>query len=199
VRRKMTPHVYLPYGLGELGLVSMATPEMVLDDPTSVGVLEPGVSLELVEGGEIRVKIPHQPTSYYGPDAGDRTRFRGDGWFHPGDRGRMSPEGKLYIEGRVDHIINVGGRKVSPEYIESILMEFPGVREAAAYGIGGGAAEVQIAAAIVTSGVLNRDALRAYANERLNVIAPVRYVEVKSLPRNSMGKLEREGLTSLGD
>lgn len=198
VRRKMTPNVYVPYGLGELGLVSMATPAMLLEDPTSVGAVEPGVQLEFVEGGEIRVKLPHQPEGYYGPDAADRTRFRGDGWFYPGDRGRMSPEGKLYIEGRVDHIINAGGRKVSPEYVEVVLMEFPGVREAAAFAVGGGDAETRIAVAIVPSGALDWDALRVYALQHLQVSAPARYFEVQSLPRNSMGKLEREGLSEAG-
>jgi long-chain acyl-CoA synthetase len=179
-------------------VVSMATPAMVLEDPTSVGVVEPGVQLELVDGGEVRVKFRHQPEGYYGPDAGDRTRFRGDGWFYPGDRGRMTPAGKLYIEGRVDHIINAGGRKVSPEYVESILMEFPGVREAAAFGIGAEAVETRIAVAIVPSGPLDWKALWAFAFERMNVSAPVRYIEVSSLPRNSMGKLERDGLSEAG-
>jgi acyl-coenzyme A synthetase/AMP-(fatty) acid ligase len=198
VRRKMTPNVYVPYGLAELGVVSMATPAMVIEDPASAGVVEPGVQLELVDGGEIRVRLAHQPEGYYGPDAGDRTRFRGDGWFHPGDRGRMSPAGKLYLEGRVDHIINAGGRKVSPEYVESILMEFPGVREAAAFGIGAGAVETRIAVAIVPSGPLDWKALWAFALERMNVSAPVRYIEVASLPRNAMGKLERDGLSESG-
>jgi acyl-coenzyme A synthetase/AMP-(fatty) acid ligase len=198
VRRKMTPNVYVPYGLAELGVVSMATPAMVIEDPASAGVVEPGVQLELVDGGEIRVRLAHQPEGYYGPDAGDRTRFRGDGWFHPGDRGRMSPAGKLYLEGRVDHIINAGGRKVSPEYVESILMEFPGVREAAAFGIGAGAVETRIAVAIVPSGPLDWKALWAFALERMNVSAPVRYIEVASLPRNTMGKLERDGLSESG-
>jgi long-chain acyl-CoA synthetase len=189
-RRRFSPHIYVPYGLGEVGVVSMATPEMLLDDPTSVGALEPGVRLELADDGEVRVAIPGMPGDYWGPDAGQRTRFR-DGWFHPGDRGRLSG-GKLYIEGRIDHIINTGGRKVSPEYVEAILMEFPGVREAAAYPFDDGAGGTLLGAAIVAAPSLDREALRTYALERLHVMAPARYVEVASLPRNAMGKLERD-------
>lgn len=189
-RGKFSPHIYVPYGLGEVGVVSMATPEMLLDDPTSVGVLEPGVRLELLGEGEIRVSIPGMPEDYFGPDAGQRARFR-DGWFHPGDRGRFTAEGKLYIDGRIDHIINTGGRKVSPEYVEAILMEFAGVRDAAVFPIEDGAGGTHLAAAIVPSGALDWAALRAYAQERLHVMTPAKYLEVPSLPRNAMGKLER--------
>lgn len=190
-RARFSPHIYVPYGLGEVGLVSMATPPMVAEDPGSCGVLEPGVRLELGKESEIRVHIPGQPEDYYGPDAGLGTRFR-EGWFHPGDRGRMSPEGRLYIEGRIDHIINVGGLKVSPEYSESVLMEFPGVLEAAVFGVTDPAGTTKLAAAVVPSGEIDWDGLHQFALKRLQVTAPVRYLEVAGLPRNPMGKLERE-------
>lgn len=193
-RRKFSPNVYVPYGLGEVGLVSMATPEMLLDDPTTVGVLEPGVRLEFVGDGEIRVHIPGQPDDYYGPDAGKHHKFR-DGWFHPGDRGRMSPEGKLYIEGRIDHIINAAGLKVSPEYVEGVLMEFTGVREAAAFSVADPTGGTRLGVAIVPGGSLDWDSLRVYALQRLHAAAPARYYEVESLPRNPMGKLERDQIS----
>ncbi|HUP98415.1 MAG TPA: class I adenylate-forming enzyme family protein [Usitatibacter sp.] len=190
-QRRFSPHVYVPYGLGEVGLVSMATPDMVRDDPASVGVLEPGVRLELDGDGEVRVRIPGMPTDYFGADSGLNTRFR-DGWFHPGDRARMSAEGKLYIEGRVDHIINTGGRKVAPEYVESILMEFAGVRDAAVYAVEDGAGNTLLGASIV--GKVALDALKAFARQRLHVMAPSVYREVESLPRNAMGKLDRSAV-----
>lgn len=195
-RRQFSPHIYVPYGLAEVGVVAMATPSMLLDDPTSVGALEPGVRLERIEEGELRVAVPGMPEDYYGVDAGLRTRFR-DGWFYPGDQGRMTPEGRLRIEGRTDHIINIGGRKVSPEYVEAILMEFAGVREAAAFPVRDGAGGTHLAVAIVPSGPLDWAALRAHAVARLHVMAPVRYLEVASLPRNAMGKLDRAGVNEL--
>ncbi len=103
----------------------------------------------------------------------------------------MTPEGRLHIEGRIDHIINAGGRKVSPEYLEAILMEFAGVREAAAFAVEDGG-ETRLGVAIIPGGDLDWAALRAYALARLDLLAPVRYVEVASLPRNAMGKLDRK-------
>jgi acyl-coenzyme A synthetase/AMP-(fatty) acid ligase len=194
-RRQFSPHVYVPYGLAEVGVVAMATPQMLFEDPTAVGAPEPGVRLELVADGEIRVIVPPMPEDYFGPDAGQRTRFR-DGWFYPGDRGHFE-DGRLHIDGRVDHIINAGGRKVSPEYVESVLMEYPGVREAAVFPVTDAAGDTRLGVVIVPSGALDWKALRDYANQRLHVTAPVRYSEVASLPRNTMGKLEREALTRL--
>jgi acyl-coenzyme A synthetase/AMP-(fatty) acid ligase len=193
-RRKLTPNVYVPYGIGEIGLVSMATPEMLLEHPTTVGALEPGVRLEFVGEGEIRMLIPGQAADYHGPDAGKRERFR-DGWFHSGDRGRMSPGGLLFIEGRIDSLINLGGFKVSPEFVESVLMEFAGVREAAVLPFDDGSGVTKLTAAIVPSGALDWQALRDYAMRRLELMAPARFVEVRELPRNALGKLEREQIT----
>jgi acyl-coenzyme A synthetase/AMP-(fatty) acid ligase len=193
-RRKLTPNVYVPYGIGEIGLVSMATPQMLLDHPTTVGALEPGVRLEFVREGEIRMMIPGQAADYCGPDAGKGERFR-DGWFHSGDRGRMSPEGLLFIEGRIDSLINLGGFKVSPEFVESVLMEFAGVRQAAVVPFDDGSGVTKLIAAIIRAGELDWQALRDYAMRRLELMAPARFVEVQELPRNALGKLERDQIT----
>ena len=194
----MTPNVYVPYGLGELGLVSMATPAMVLEDPTSAGVVEPGVQLELVEGGEVRVKLPFQPQGYYGPDAGDRTRFRGDVVLSRRPRPHVTrrqaalhrrPRGPHHQRGRTQGLARI--RRVDPH---GVSRRARGGR----LGVGAQAVETRIAVAIVPSGPLDWKALWAFALERMNVSAPVRYIEVTSLPRNSMGKLERDGLRKPG-
>lgn len=201
-RRRISPHLFLPYGLAEIGLVSMATPEMILEQPRSSGRPLDGVRLETVDGagkvlpagtpGEIRVACDGWPADYHGPDAGDRTRFR-DGWFHPGDHGYMS-DGLVFVEGRIDDVINVGGRKVSPRFVELVLEEHPAVREAAAFVAEEGIEGSRIAAAIVPSAPIDWKELAQYAKRKLEVRAPVRYYEVETLPRNATGKLSRAGL-----
>jgi acyl-coenzyme A synthetase/AMP-(fatty) acid ligase len=181
----------------------MGTPETLAREPRSAGPPLPDVRFEVLDqagrvlprgaSGEIRVAFEGMPTGYHGPDAADRSRFR-DGWFHPGDHGRLSAEGLVFVEGRIDDIVNVGGRKVSPRYVESILEEFPGVREAAVFVAEEGPEGQRIAAAIVASGPVDWAKLAAHAHAQLDVRAPVRYFEMTSLPRNAMGKLLREGL-----
>jgi acyl-coenzyme A synthetase/AMP-(fatty) acid ligase len=206
VRRRFSTYPYLPYGVGEIGVVAMATPQTLAREPMSCGPLEPGVRMEVIDEsgtalpagqvGEIRVSIPDMPSGYEGPDAGDRTRFR-DGWFHPGDRGHLSREGWVFLEGRIDDIINIGGRKVAPNFVESVLQDFPAVREAAVFVAEEGAEGARIAAVIVPDGPIDWAALHAHAVAQLEVRAPVRYYEAASLPRNAMGKLLREELTRL--
>ena len=132
------------------------------------------------------------PQGYYGPDA-DLPGFR-DGWFHPGDHGYVSPEGFVHVEGRRDHLMNVGGHKVAPELIESTLSGFPGVGEAAAYGEDDALAGTRVAAAVVATDAVDMARLAEYAREKLGWFAPSRYFRVASLPRNAMGKLERGAL-----
>ena len=204
-RRRFSPNVFVPYSLGEIGLVSMATPEILAKHPRSCGPLMADVRFEALAtdgrvlprgvAGEVRVAFDGMPTSYYAADEADRSRFR-DGWLHSGDLGFVSEDGLVYIEGRVDEVINLGGRKVTPRYVESILEEFPGVREAAVFVSGEGIAGQRIAAAIVPSGPLDWKALARLAERDLDVRAPSHYFEVESLPRNAMGKILRGDLAA---
>ena len=205
-RRRFSERLYMPYGITELGVVAMATPETLASEPRSAGPLGPGVRFETIDEagkvlprgstGEVRLAVDGMPEDYHGPDAGEKTRFRGDGWFYPGDRGFLSDAGLVFLEGRTDDVINVGGRKVSPLFVESILQEHRGVREAAVFVAEEGIEGSRIAAAIVPDGPLDWNALAAFAHAQLEVRAPVRYYEVAALPRNSTGKLMRDDLAA---
>jgi acyl-coenzyme A synthetase/AMP-(fatty) acid ligase len=204
-RRRLTSRLFVSYGLGEVGRVAMATPGMLEREPGTAGALLPDIRFETLDGdghalprggtGLVRVAFDGMPSSYYGPDEGDRSRFR-DGWFHPGDMARLSAEGLVYLEGRGDDIINIGGRKVAPHFVESVLAEFPGVREAAVFASGEGIGGTRIAAAIVCNTALDWSGLARYAERALDVRAPARYFAVESLPRNDMGKVLRDDLAS---
>ena len=90
LRSRSTPHVFVTYGLTEIGPVSMATPEILAVRPRSSGEILPWVQLDVVDetgevlppgrSGEIRVKVAHGPTEHYA-DAQKTARKFGDGWF----------------------------------------------------------------------------------------------------------------------
>ena len=205
VRRKVSPHIYIPYSMSEVGVVALATPETLAIAPRSSGRVVPGARLEVVgeDGeilapgtpGEIRVAVEGMPSAYCGRDP-DLSRFR-DGWFYPGDRGYVTAEGFVYIEGRVDEILNVGGRKVAPTYAESILEEHPGVLEAAVFAFEEGIEGIRLAAAIVPKGALDLNDLAAYSRARLEAFAPARFFVVESIPRNARGKILRKDLPKM--
>ena len=94
--RQFSRDVHTVYDVAEAGLVSMATPEVLGGDPTTLGPVEQDVCVKFVDG-EIGVQVPGMPADYHGPDAGEGTRFR-DGFFWPGDRARLF-NGRLYFEG----------------------------------------------------------------------------------------------------
>ncbi len=57
------------------------------------------------------------------------------GWLRTGDLGRRTPDGSLYLVGRKNDLINVGGKKVSPEEIEAVINQHPAVVESAGVGM----------------------------------------------------------------
>jgi acyl-coenzyme A synthetase/AMP-(fatty) acid ligase len=209
-RERFSPHVFATYAMGEIGPVAVAGADLLERDPGTSGRVCRGARLEVLDAagvpvapgvsGEIRVAVDGMPAGYHGSDAGDRSRFR-DGWFHPGDRGRISSAGLVFVEGRSDDIINVGGRKMAPATAEAILEGFPGVGEAAVFAAqnAGDLEGALVTAAIVVSGKLDWKALAAHARQRLEATAPLRYLEVARLPRNAMGKLVRDGLRDLAE
>jgi acyl-coenzyme A synthetase/AMP-(fatty) acid ligase len=142
------------------------------------------------EPGHLRVQVACMARGYFGPDAEERSRFRG-GWYYTRDVGRLTPEGLLFVEGRSDDILNIGGRKVLPSALEAWLEEFPGVREAAVFLRPG---SERLEAAVVAAEGLDVAALARFAAEKLELLAPVRFHQVPGLPRNAMGKLQREKL-----
>lgn len=191
-QRKVSPHVSFGYSMTEVGVVARGTPETLEQAPGSAGRVAPGARVEVVEGGEIRVAVDGMPKGYHGADA-SQPGFR-DGWFHPGDHGRLSPEGFLFIEGRRDSLINVGGHKVAPEFVELILADHAGVADAAVFSFDDPVSGTQLAAAIVPRGGIDWKDFVDYARRAVGASAPARYFRVEKLPRNAMGKLERREL-----
>ena len=205
VRRKFTPNIFVPYSTIETGVISIATPQILAQAPESSGRVAPDSQLEVIgqDGrvaapntvGEIRVRVPGMATGYLGGvDAG---RFR-DGWFHPRDSGYVSHDGLVFVKGRMDEIINVGGRKLSPRHAEAILEEHPGVAEAAVFELDAADRAARLAALIVPLGrPIDWEALAKFARGRLEILAPESYFEIERLPRNALGKLQRDELREL--
>jgi len=202
IRRKVTPNVHLPYATTELGVISMATPDILALAPSSSGRVPADAAVEVIgpdgevlpagRSGELRARVPGMPLRYFG--GVDAERFRG-GWFHPRDYGYVASDGLLYVQGRIDEVINVGGRKLAPTHAESILEERGGIREAAVFPI----EDMGVAALVVANGAIDWRALDEFARARLEIFAPRRYYEVEEIPRNVMGKIVRGELAALAE
>lgn len=209
LREALTPRLYDAYVTSEGGYVSCFRPEDPHERDDSVGRPLPGVELEVVgedgyplprgEVGEIRTRGPTTPAGYHANDSASAIAFR-DGWFYPGDRGRIDDAGFLELRGRTRHQFSRAGIKVFPEEIEDVITSHPEVREAAAVARGGDAEIVLFYAA---DGDVAGELARFCAERLSSYKRPDHFVRVDALPRNALGKvlraeLERDAQQRLG-
>ena len=94
----------------------------------------------------------------------------------------------------------MGGNKISPDVVEKVLRSFSGISDAAAFAMPSTSGGTRVWAAIVsaTPGVRPDVArLREFCKERLKLHAPDFYLLVKAIPRNDMGKIQRQPLQAM--
>ena len=101
----------------------------------------------------------------------DMDSFTDDGWFKTGDLAEESGDGYLRIKGRKKEMINVGGEKVLPIEVESILMEIAEVQDAIVYGATNAITGQSVNADVVVESDLSpreiKRLIRRYASEKL--------------------------------
>lgn len=207
-KKKLTPNIYLPYGISEVGAISMASPELLETHASFAGRLKPGVQLEamspegqvlrLGEMGELRVRVPGMPSAYYLNDERTAQRFR-EGWFYTGDVGFVTDEGLVRIEGRLDDRINLGGTKFYPESIELVLNSHPEIKESAVIAVADKNDTPLLVALVVCKheGPLDLKLVDFLRPRKLGNKSPKRIYIVKELPKNPTGKIMRKELPPL--
>lgn len=206
---RLTPNLVLPYGTSEVGLIAMATPQMLTEHPDHTGLVVANGEIEVVDSrgqvlganqlGELRVKVPLMPQGYYKDEARSKLKFR-DGWFYTSDMGKLTEEGYIKIEGRSDDRINIAGTKLFPEQVERVLISHPAIRESAIFTMPEPLVGKKMVAAIVLEegATIKPGQLEEYCRSRkLADKTPSEYFFCAELPRNASGKLMRAELPNL--
>ena len=170
----------------------------------TVGFPLPGVELrvrgddgqELAAGeiGNIQVRGPNVFKGYWKMPEKTREEFTDDGWFKTGDVGKIDERGYVTIVGRSKDLIISGGYNVYPAEIEAYINEMPGVAESALVGVPHpDFGEVGIAVVIPKPGAsIDGDQVIAQLKSQLaNFKIPKRCFIVDQLPRNTMGKVQK--------
>ena len=181
----------------------------------SVGLPLPGVKVRVVnennkpcgvdEIGSIQVKGPNIFKGYWRMPEKTAEEFTKDGWFKTGDVGRWggdanggkAPKDYLCIVGRSKDLIISGGYNVYPKEIESFIDDMAGVDESAVIGIPHpDFGEAVLAVVVGKQGVkLNPELMIADLKGKIaNFKVPKRIVVVSELPRNAMGKVQKNVL-----
>lgn len=96
IQRWLSKDIQVGYGATEIGTICSGTFEEVSDIEGCVGKPVEDVTVEIVDGGDIRVKSPTMITEYLDYPEMDVVHFR-DGWFYPGDKGYFTKDGRLVI------------------------------------------------------------------------------------------------------
>ena len=174
----------------------------------AVGFPLPGVSLRVAdpdsgaplgqgEVGMIEVKGPNVFKGYWRMPEKTRAEFREDGFFITGDLGRIDERGYVWIVGRGKDLVISGGYNIYPKEVELEIDQLPGVLESAVIGVphpdfGEGVTAVVVP--VRGRAVDETSVLSALEGRLARYKQPKRVVFVDELPRNTMGKVQKNVL-----
>jgi malonyl-CoA/methylmalonyl-CoA synthetase len=190
-------------------LMNTSNPYTGARKPGSVGVPLPGISVRVVNPatslperdadvtGALEVKGPNVFAGYWQDPEKTRCEFTPDGWFRTGDLGRIDREGYVYIVGRAKDLVISGGYNVYPKEVEMELDALCGVLESAVFGVphpdfgeGVTAAVVPRPAAVLSEA----DIIHSVQTRLARYKVPKRVLVIEELPRNAMGKVQKNVL-----
>ena len=195
------------YGMTETGMNS-SNP---YDGPRiagSVGLPLPGVETRITdpetgrllrsgEVGMIEVRGPNVFKGYWRMPEKTAQEFRPDGFFVTGDLGELDEQGYLRIVGRGKDLIISGGLNIYPKEIEAAIDAIDGVRESAVFGVPHPDLGEAVAALVTTepgTELSESDVIRALSDRLAKFKAPKRVFFATDLPRNAMGKIQKNVL-----
>ena len=173
--------------------------------PGSVGPPLPGVEIRIADPetgavlangleGMVEVRGPNVFAGYWRRPEKTAEDFRADGFFVTGDIGRFDAAGYLYLVGRAKDMIITGGLNVYPRDIEAEIDAIPDVVESAVIGLPHDDFGEAVTAVIVPregSALTEADILPALEGRLAKFKRPKKVVFVDHLPRNAMGKVQK--------
>jgi malonyl-CoA/methylmalonyl-CoA synthetase len=185
----LTSNPYRPESARRGGTVGLPLP--------GVGVRvhgDKGQPLPAGEIGNIEVKGPNVFKGYWRMPEKTADEFTTDLWFKTGDVGKIDADGYVTIVGRSKDLIITGGYNVYPAEIEGFINEMPGVAESAVIGVPhADFGEAVVAVVVGKPGVQldGADIVAKLKGQIANFKVPKHLAVVADLPRNTMGKVQK--------
>lgn len=192
------------YGMTEAGMIT-SNPYEGERIAGTVGPALPDVELRIAddqgrplptgETGILEIKGPNVFKGYWKMPEKTAAEFRPDGFFITGDMARMDEKGVVTIVGRAKDLVISGGYNVYPKEVEIVLDEIPGIDESAVIGVPHpdfGEAVVAVLTRNGSEASPGPDDIIQYARQKLAAFkSPKKVFFVENLPRNSMGKVQK--------
>ena len=175
--------------IGSTGLPAIGA-DLKIVDP--LGNIED--ELAIGETGEIVVSGPSIALGYWKEPVLTEKKFV-KGWWRSGDLGHLDVDGYLWVNGRVDNVINTGGIKVHAEEVEAALGSHPSISQCAVVGRTDAQFGQRIEAfLIVRDPTVSAESIKAYLKDTLKLGGfkiPKVFHFVSSLPLGKTGKVDR--------
>jgi malonyl-CoA/methylmalonyl-CoA synthetase len=205
--RQRTGHTILErYGMSETTMLT-SNPYRASDGERrggTVGFPLPGVQLRVRDDGGrpcaageiggIEVRGPNVFSGYWRMPEKTQEDFTSDGWFKTGDVGKVDDRSYVTIVGRSKDLIISGGYNVYPAEVEGFINEMPGVAESAVIGVPHpdfGEAVVAVVVARPGAALDGAAVIFALKAQIAHFKVPKRVFVVGELPRNTMGKVQK--------
>lgn len=206
--QQRTGHAILErYAMTET-LVNTSNPYDGTRLPGSVGMPLPGIEARVTDAasgaqlctdqvGMLEVRGPNVFSGYWNMPEKTKDELRDDGFFITGDLARIDGAGYVHIVGRGKDLIITGGYNVYPKEVEGELDALPGVLESAVIGLPHGDFGEGVTALVVARpghAVDEAGVLAAMDGRLAKFKLPKRVMVVPELPRNAMGKVQKNVL-----
>ena len=201
--RSRTGHTILErYGMTETGM-NTSNPLNEERRAGTVGPPLPGVAVRVVddageglaggETGNLQVKGPNVFSGYWRMPEKTAEDFTDDGFFNTGDKATIDPDGYVSIVGRAKDMIISGGLNVYPKEIELVIDDIGGIAESAVIGVADADFGEAVVAVIIAQGEPPTvDQVISHCKKHLaNFKVPKRVEVIGTLPRNAMGKVQK--------
>ncbi|GAA0896191.1 AMP-dependent synthetase [Virgisporangium aurantiacum] len=197
------------YGMTELSPGTHIHVDGNLDEPaacvghlfpsTKARLVDPGTGLDAAAGepGELWISGPQVMKGYFGRPEDTDAMVDADGWLHTGDIARVDGDGNWFIVDRVKELIKYKGYQVAPAELEAVLLNHPGIADAAVIGVYDEENNEVPKAFVVPmpGGSLNADDVMSYVAEQVAPYKKIRLVEfIEAVPKAASGKILRRQL-----
>lgn len=199
--RDVFPHAIIAsnFASTEIGVISR-TVVNVDSNPVNVGKPLPHVELQVVdqhgaskkvnEIGLLRFRAENMPSGYMYAAGKNETAFR-EGWFYSGDLGSINEKGELFLAGRQNDVVSLGGEKISLTLIDQAALEIEGVIDAASFILEQETGLPVLCIAYQSDPNFAVNTLTATLTKTFGFESPKLALKVQQLPRNEMGKIMR--------
>jgi len=208
---ELLPHskLYFAYGSSEAGCVSLYDYSKNRGLISCVGKPNKNAHIIIVDqnrkeiksskdcAGLIAIAGSMNMQGYYDEPELTEAIMYGD-YLYTNDLGYYDENGFLYMIGRQDDVINIGGLKIAPTEIEDVALRFAGLAECACFAIGDrmGGSIPKLAVIMEKGAVFDAGAIQRFLGEYLEAFkVPKRIEEVGVIPRTANGKVDRKKLS----